>query len=132
MEKHCDICGKLYKARVPFQKYCCLGCRYQARNDGYTKHCSGLSPGTVGALSELKVATDLLEKGYEVFRSLSPACSCDLAVLKDGKLLRVEVTTGNLVGGKLYSPKTKGQEAYFDILAIVNGFNNEITYRGEF
>ena len=55
---------------------------------------TGLPTGTVGAMNELKVSIDLLRKGYEVFRALSPACSCDLAILKKNKLLRIEVKTG--------------------------------------
>jgi len=53
-----------------------------------------LPTGTVGAISELRVCAFLLSRGYEVFRSVSPSCSCDLAILKDGKLLRIEVRSG--------------------------------------
>lgn len=41
----------------------------------------------------MRVAVDLLSRGYNVFRALSPSCPCDLAVLKNGKLVRVEVRT---------------------------------------
>jgi hypothetical protein len=54
----------------------------------------GLPTGTVGTISELRVSILLLSQGYEVFRSLSPSCSCDLAVLRDHKLTRIDVKTG--------------------------------------
>jgi PD-(D/E)XK endonuclease len=44
-----------------------------------------------GAASELRACASLLEAGYHVFRSLSPACPFDLVAQKDGKFLRVEV-----------------------------------------
>jgi hypothetical protein len=76
-----------------------------------------LSSGTVGAVGELLVATDLLLRGFEVFRALSPACSCDLAVLSSGQLLRVEVTTGHMApNGKVFS---RSKEPRFDLLAVV-------------
>jgi hypothetical protein len=54
------------------------------------------SKGTTGAISELRVAADLLSRGYEVFRALSPACSCDLAILVHHQIYRVEVKTGSI------------------------------------
>jgi len=51
------------------------------------------STSTIGATSELLVAADLLRRGFEVFRAVSPTCSCDLGVLRDGRFLRVEVKT---------------------------------------
>ena len=54
-----------------------------------------LSTGTKGALSELLVAADLMAKGYEVFRALSPSCSCDLIANNGKGLLRIECRTGS-------------------------------------
>jgi hypothetical protein len=53
----------------------------------------GLSASTIGAISELAVCADLLSKGYDVFRSVSPGAQCDLIAQKDGNLIRVEVKT---------------------------------------
>lgn len=62
------------------------------------------------------VACDLLRRGYEVFRALSPSASCDLAILKAGKLLRVEVRTGyrDRITGQVGTTRTHRA----DILAI--------------
>jgi hypothetical protein len=79
---------------------------------------TGVPSGTVGAIGELLVAADLMRKGYAVFRSMSPACPCDIAILKDGVLSRVEVTTGKkLPSGKIMYPPHKTHT--YDILAIV-------------
>lgn len=84
-----------------------------------------LPTSTVGAISELRAASDLLGKGYHVFRALSPACPCDIAVLRDGKLLRIEVKTGyRTATGKLYKSPAHNNE--FDILAMV--LPDEIIY----
>lgn len=94
-----------------------------------------LSSGTVGAVSELLTCVDLLQRGFEVFRAVSPACSCDLAILKDGRLLRVEVRTGAVyekqdgtVGHYLVRPDKEKS----DILAIVDRQSGTITYEPAF
>jgi hypothetical protein len=83
---------------------------------------------TVGAISELVVAADLLARGYEVFRALSPSCSCDLAILTDGTMIRVEVRTGSLLknGGISFGWK-ESDRARHDVLAVV--VNGSIEYR---
>lgn len=75
--------------------------------------------GTTGAIAELIVCADLLKRGFEVFRSVSPSCSCDLAIMKDKKLVRVEVTTGYVTaGGKITHPKQPQHFHKFDLLAV--------------
>lgn len=75
-------------------------------------------PNITGTIHELKVAIDLLEKGYEVYKALSSLAHCDLAILKNKQLLLVEVTTGyRTTKGKLHFPK-KIRRGY-DILAVV-------------
>lgn len=78
-------------------------------------------------MSELRVAVDLMDKQYEVFRSISPACSCDLAILKGNKLIRVEVTTGTKAytpGNITHPPKDASR---YDVLAVVIG--DSIVYK---
>ena len=82
---------------------------------------------TVGLLNELRVAIDLLSKGYEVFRAMSQQSSCDLAVLKNGSLLRIEVTTTvRQAGGGVAYPKKDNNR--FDLLALVSR-EGDILYR---
>ena len=68
-----------------------------------------------------------MAKGYEVFRALSQACSCDLAILLNGELYRVEVRTvpRNRDGSLSYQPPDAPRH---DILAIVD-YSGDITYR---
>ena len=72
---------------------------------------------TRGAISELTVSANLMARGYEVFRALSPSASCDLIALKDGEVLRVEVRTGTY-----YEPTGSigvSRRGDYDLLAIV-------------
>jgi len=112
---------KHYK-RKKFCKESC-GAKYYRKNK-YNHTIYNIAKGTVGTIQELYVTIDLLKKGYEVFKSISPCCSCDLAILKSGKLLKVEVTTGYGVGKIImHPPKNKDK---YDILAVV--VNGEIKY----
>ncbi len=73
-----------------------------------------------GAISELRIAADLLDRGYYVFRSLTLHCQCDLvAWRKDGPLLRVEVklTEGNLNSKNSRARKMADRNTY-DVLAV--------------
>lgn len=81
----------------------------------------GLSTGVVGAIGELIVAADLLSKGYEVFRAVSQAASCDLIVLKAGACLRIEVRTNgiDLANERLYPLKKKADAGKQDHFAMV-------------
>lgn len=134
---NCLICQRPYMPICKTQKYCspkCSQIAHQQRNLNRVTHQSSttLSTATVGTISELRVATDLLLKGYEVFRALSPSCSCDLAILKDSKLLKVEVKTGSYYryddSGIKLKTSIKRNPVRHDILAIVSPDGIEIKY----
>lgn len=81
-------------------------------------------------MAELRVSTDLLSKGFHVFRNVSPSGPCDLIAFKDDRILRVEVCTGyrNRRTDKVMWPNKK--DGYvFDILAICIG--EEVHYKPE-
>ncbi len=73
-------------------------------------------------------SADLIKKGYEVFRALSPSCSCDLIAKKGSKILRIEVRTGQIYAntGRLSYPKKKIDEQNKDHYAIV--INDQVLY----
>jgi len=48
----------------------------------------------VGCIGELLVTIDLMRRGYEIFRGISPACRCDLIAIKEKVSRRIEVTKG--------------------------------------
>ena len=79
-----------------------------------------LATGTTGTIAELQVSMDLLLKGYEVFRALSPSTSCDLAVLREGQLLRIEVrTVAARKNGDIVCPNKPKDAGRHDIFAAV-------------
>jgi len=125
MAQVCKYCGKSFKPR-PNKIYCNKLCVRRDYISKQPRKYYDLPTGTVGALSELMVSSDLLVKGYEVFRAVSPACSCDLAVLKNNKLRTIQVRTGYLdQKGKLHTGKT----GTHDVLAIVV-HGDKIYYEG--
>lgn len=116
----CDQCGTVFRTALQKQRFCSKKCskEYSYVTPGSTY--PGLATGTVGAIAELRVCAELMAKGYDVFRSVSQHCSCDIAILKNRSLLRVEVRTGYVYvsSGKRWTNKPKGSDAErFDIFA---------------
>jgi len=76
-------------------------------------------------MSELLAAADLLKHGFEVYRNVSPQGSSDLIILKEGKMLSVEVRTARKDNktGRIHCPKKNLRS---NILALV--FKDEVTY----
>lgn len=107
--KECDVCRKKFSSHTLQAKYCSRECRAIRSNEYYKRQTfTKLPSGTVGALAELLVSHDLLNKGYSVFRSLSPSCYCDLIAVKNGKAWEIEVRTGYMSRTKkLAFPKLK-------------------------
>lgn len=119
----CTICNKPLSGKAT--QYCSDECRKVRARQIYKDsgvYCpTGLDNGTAGAVSELRAAADLLSRGYEVFRALSPTCSCDLIAFKNSRIIRVEVRTGHYHLGDSGKPlfgETK-QKHRADILALV-------------
>lgn len=94
----CGSCGKEYKNTYSKSKYCSNICRHNYWNDyaarEQTVASSSISKSTVGAISELMVCSDLMTKGYSVFRAISMNCFSDLIAIKGDKIYQVEVKTG--------------------------------------
>lgn len=110
----CQICGVQFDSFQRNGKYCSRECRLKNNalvSGRSARSWPSLPTSTVGAVSELIVASLLLQKEYSVFRALSPACYCDLIAVKDGRVLNVEVRTGyvNNSTGKLTFPKRRGK-----------------------
>ena len=84
--------------------------------------------GTKGAMHELVVAVDLLRCGFDVFRAQSPACSCDLVVIRGKRTVRIEVRTGQITkAGRLTWPTAPRDVGRQDVYAIVTG-ESDIRY----
>lgn len=119
-KRNCKHCGKpIPIIRRSDAIYCSSDCRQSATKKRYhsLNPQTTLTPTASGAVSEYKVIIDLLHRGFEVFRSVEPGATCDLAILQNGKLLRVEVKTLKYsYSGKPYSPN---KPIKADILASV-------------
>lgn len=123
--RNCKLCGKEIpkKRAVHRALYCSDACRQKYLRKLYkikNPRAQNTSTATKGAISELRVAIDLLYKGYGVFRALSPSCPCDLAILEGDKLIRVEVKTAYYTSNtnNIQYPAPIKSEKY-DILALV-------------
>lgn len=130
-ERECVRCKKIFIARN-WNNIICINCKKTKEDTWQMKlkrNNKNVATGTVGAVGELIIATDLLKRGYEVFRALSPSCSCDLAILRNKKLLLVEVKTGHrnatIDGFGFQKSKAKNQP---DIYAVVLNGPEEIIY----
>ena len=88
---------------------------------------NNLTKGVRGALSELTVCSDLLLRGFEVFRAVFPTASCDLLVMRKNKIYRVEVKTVKAFKDSIAMP-TYLNESKFDIVAFVVKDINVIIY----
>jgi hypothetical protein len=124
----CKECGREIDTSLRNKKalYCNSRCKTKHLQKKAGIKGSGLASGTTSAINKLVVSADLLRRGYEVLRPVSPSSSCDLAILRDGKLSRVEVRAGyrNRMTGTI-STNRKGASQQ-DIFAIVIG--TEIIY----
>lgn len=121
MDGSCVVCGNSFPrikgANFFRQKYCSTQC--QSKNgiirSKFKK--SGISTGTVGAIGEVIITTDLLKRGFDVFRAISPASNFDLVGFREGKVFTFEVRTGYFRKDKLLYPKyPKDKASYYAII----------------
>lgn len=85
------------------------------------KSSDGLSKIHTGLLAELAVSMDLLTKGWEVFRPLSPGASCDLIGVRGPDTIRFEVKSAKIVGIEIerFRCDLRRNMGKFDVAAIV-------------
>jgi hypothetical protein len=125
----CSVCGKSFLTNRNDRKYCKGKCRedfWRARNVNLRQPTLKLATGTIGALSELIVCSDLLQRGYEVFRAVSPSCSTDLIASKNDNIFKVEVRTGRYnASKKLYYAN---QNVRSHVVAVVTLVDKKIWY----
>ena len=126
----CSECNKGFNSKKKNQKTCSIECRKlrYIKLYGGKGSFDNLSTGTVGALSELMVSSDLLKKGYAVFRALSPSCFCDLIAIKNKRIIRIEVRTAYMsMKRKVNFPNIKHGE--IDCFGLYVPSHNLIEYR---
>ena len=121
----CIGCGAPIVNRIGQARYCSYRCLRLHRGAAR----GVLASGTVGAMAELAVCNDLMQRGFDVFRAQSPACSCDLILLGGRGPVRVEVRTGSyIVNGKLKYSKPLRDRGRQDVYAVVSHTTGAIIY----
>ncbi len=119
----CATCGEHFKVRGRGRyRYC-----EKHRVSGYRPvplWRQNLPTGRVGQIHVDLVKIDLLKRGHDVWESVDDHNKCDLVVSIDGRLRRVEVTTGHLTqhGTKIHHPKHQRKRYIspsWDVLAVV-------------
>lgn len=126
-DQPCAFCSTIFRPMRSTTIFCSKRCRRsQEITQKNTFSLGGVCDGTVGAIAELVVSTDLMRKGWEVYRALSPASSCDVLAFKNGACLYVEVRTAQktLSGNLLYPKKNiRGSQ-----IALVTHRDNQVHY----
>lgn len=127
IQKICN-CGKEFATFNKRKIYCSNDC-----NKKYTPKLSGgitekLCTGTIGVIGELVISIDLLKKGYNVYRALSPSSNGDLIAEKNNIFCKIEVRTGRqrLLDNAYFFGKRKKDNA--EIYAVVIHGHNKIFY----
>lgn len=131
LPKQCKQCNSEFQPRTAVHLFCSVNCR-NAKSFNRPRRDKNIyiPTSTVGAMSELIVAVDLMKLGKHVFRALSPSCPCDLVILEGGKLITVEVRTGvRLKSGSLSYRKDRMQSTVFGI--VVHG-EEKVVYEPPF
>lgn len=128
----CPVCKKESTTNRAWQVYCSNKCAKEfylqecrTETDAPLSHRSNF-----GAAVELLISSDLLFRGFEVFRALSPTCSCDLIAMKDHNIVRIEVRSAKEAkSGSINFATQRLSKDRSDIIAIViRNRNNRIHY----
>lgn len=108
------------------RKFCTLACskahtKRLWREKNPKSPAADLATRTVAEVNEMRVAIDLLQHGFQVYRAAFQGMPCDLYIMKERDIgQRVEVTTGNFSpNGSLAHPVR--DPANYDVLAVVVG-----------
>lgn len=132
--RNCKYCNAEVTTALSYQVYCSTNCSKAGHRTGVASSCpKTIAASTVGVIAELLVTADLMAKGYEVLRALSPAASCDLLILlPDKKPSRSEVRTGYRLPSGNIIPQPSGKDAgRQDVFAWVLEAGRKIVYRDQ-
>lgn len=116
----CRVCNSSFSHTQPNTRTCSNACRYKRTQQLTGRHVHSqihIPSATIGAMSELFIAADLMKHGYSVFRALSPACFCDLIATKQNQTIYLEARTGyKSTQGNLNFPKNiRGNATHFGV-----------------
>jgi hypothetical protein len=128
MNGYCSYCDLPLPANAKSnRKFCNKVCarnyvqrQWRERNP---KSAAGeLAKGTVAEANEMRVAIDLLHRGFEVYRAAFQGMPCDMLIKTPHphSMYRVEVTTGNYSPNGALAHPVRDPTKY-DVLAVVVG-----------
>lgn len=136
LNQQCDQCRKDYKAGHG-QRFCSPVCRTSFHRK--YNHCpdierdNNLTTATIGSIHEYQVSVDLMRRGWQIFKALSPNGPVDLVAIKADRILRVQVTKGSKYKSeskrteRICHGKGKNGSGRYDLLAI-SMVSGEIVY----
>lgn len=91
----CKWCKKGYTTRIPHKLFCSVKCGNEfSRSKKPDAGVKGIPTATVGVMAELLACADLMKKGFELYRAVSPSSYSDLIAIKDSITYPIEVRTG--------------------------------------
>lgn len=90
------------------------------RRLGIIRTCDDSSQSTVGAIAELVASVDLMNRGFNVYRAVSPNSPCDLIATHRALTVRIEVKATVVRHGKIVSrAPNKRAKGCIDSVALV-------------
>lgn len=131
VDKPCSACNKPFTARSN-RKLCrrpeCEAAIRESKRLAQRLHgfadagYPNLTSASAGAAVELLVSGLLMLQGWSVFRSLSPACYCDLVAVKDKVTRHLEVRTGwrDANGGLSYRKTARDGASEFAVYIVID------------
>lgn len=127
--KSCRECHKEFSSSTRSQIYCSEKCAMAKYSSNVLKVDGVKLVGSkVGTIAELVVCADLIKRGYDVFRAVSPSSGADLVAIKNENKVFVEVRTAQVSqSGKLSYPTNLNCD-YVNYFACVIHKSNTITY----
>jgi len=129
----CEQCSVEFSSKYKTKKTCSSVCKSSREKIRTGRHSinreRGISNSTVGAVTEMKVAAEMLLLGYSVFRAASPACFADMILHKNNRIIVLEIRTGyksTTTGNILFPTKLRGTG--IDYYAVYEKIENKIYF----
>jgi hypothetical protein len=133
----CEVCGgsipeKRQRRKAKTCKDSCVAKKQTTMYDEINGARLDVPSVTLTSIAELRVGTDLMRKGMQVFRAMGPhPDGCDLLAidLEDGSKWRIEVVSGVLSTSKKIVHSKKPDITKHDIIAVYLARQDRIEYQ---
>lgn len=135
-KKNCKFCSESFYTKRKDRLFCSRLCKQKKYNIdiGHIKTKTMTAP-TLGAKSELLVSAWLLNRGFDVYRSVSPSSACDIVAIKKEKVYKIDVKTcykSNKTGNIAYSTNNSYNRSYKpDLYGLCERVSEEVSFVDE-